>query len=208
MRAFTDFCTTFANLSKLNSFPSTKVGRIREPKRQLPPAGSGSSAHGFVPAYSNSSSSLKRFHFDILSQKSIPGSANFQFCLASSLKSFLASISLVTTSPVSSTKNSVTNCIPSITAFIKLASTLTDIFAFCILLRSDFIEINSETSGWFTSIDIINAPLLPFCPIISVVRLYNSIKDIEPVVCLAELFTSEPLGLSLEISTPQPPPYE
>ena len=54
--------------------------------------------------------------------------------------------------------------------------------------------------------EIINAPLLPFCPIKEVTREYNSMKDTAPLVSFAALLIFAPLGLSSEISTPQPPP--
>ena len=54
--------------------------------------------------------------------------------------------------------------------------------------------------------EIIRAPLLPFCPIRPVTIEYNSINDTAPLVSLAALFILAPLGASPEISMPQPPP--
>ena len=45
------------------------------PNKQLPPAGSGSSAQGLTPANLNSSSYLNKLCFSISSQNNIPGSA-------------------------------------------------------------------------------------------------------------------------------------
>jgi len=73
--AITDDLTQCLKLSKSNPVSHANSARLMLPRRHEPPAGKGSSAHGFVPAYSNSSSQLSRFQLLILSQKSIPGSA-------------------------------------------------------------------------------------------------------------------------------------
>jgi len=75
-------------------------------------------------------------------------------------------------------------------------------------LRYDLILMNSSKSGWVQSIEIINAPLRPCCPINSVTKLYKSMNETAPVVSLAALFILAPLGASFDTSMPQPPPYE
>ena len=54
--------------------------------------------------------------------------------------------------------------------------------------------------------EIIRAPLLPFCPISPVTREYSSMKDTAPLVSFAALLILAPLGLNLEMSIPHPPP--
>ena len=68
-------CDTVSAKSSKSNFPSlTKADKLMEPNKQLPPAGSGSSAHGLTPANLNSGSFARRFHFSIRSQNNIPGS--------------------------------------------------------------------------------------------------------------------------------------
>ena len=91
-----------------------------------------------------------------------------------------------------------------LTAFIKSSVILTDIFALVTAFKSVLISMNSSMSGCDTSIEIINAPRLPFCPIVSATCEKVGIKETAPVVVLAALFTGAPLGLNLEISMPTP----
>ena len=93
-----------------------------------------------------------------------------------------------------------------LTASIKSSRILTEIFAFVTFSRSVFRSINSSTSGWEQSMEIISAPLRPFCPMSAVTREYSSIKETEPLVSFAALLIFAPRGLSFEISTPHPPP--
>ena len=66
--------------------------------------------------------------------------------------------------------------------------------------------MKSKMSGWSTRIVIIRAPLLPACPIVPVVVERSSMKETEPELTIAELFTGVPRGLSSEMSVPTPPP--
>ena len=93
-----------------------------------------------------------------------------------------------------------------LTACIKSSVILTDIFALVTAFKSVLISINSSISGCDTSIEIINAPRLPFWPIVSATCEKVGIKDTAPVVVLAALFTGAFLGLNLLISIPTPPP--
>ena len=120
--------------------------------------------------------------------------------------SFLACTVLVMVSPVSFRVKESVKGLSSRTAFINLRVTLIEMFAFVTLFRSDFILMNSSTLGWLQLIESIKAPLLPFCPISPVTWEYKSIKETAPDVCFAALWTFAPLGASLEISTPTPPP--
>ena len=68
-------CDTVSEKSSKSNLPSlTNADKFIAPNKQLPPAGSGSSAQGFTPANSNSGSLDNKFHFLIASQNNIPGS--------------------------------------------------------------------------------------------------------------------------------------
>ena len=68
-------CDTVSEKSSKSNTPLlTNADKFMAPSKQLPPAGSGSSAQGFTPANLNSESSARRFHFSIESQYNIPGS--------------------------------------------------------------------------------------------------------------------------------------
>ena len=73
-KALTARATVSAKSSKSNLPFLTNADKFMAPSKQLPPAGSGSSAQGFTPANLNSESSARRFHFSIESQYNIPGS--------------------------------------------------------------------------------------------------------------------------------------
>ena len=109
-------------------------------------------------------------------------------------------------SPVSSLVKDNSNGCLFFTAAINLSVIRIEILALVIRLRSDLISINSSRSGCSHEILSINAPRLPACPIKPVTIEYKSINETEPDVSLAALFTFAPLGESLLISTPHPPP--
>ena len=73
-KALTACATVSAKSSKSNLPLTTNADKFIDPNKQLPPAGSGSSAHGLTPANSNSGSLDNKFHFLIASQNNIPGS--------------------------------------------------------------------------------------------------------------------------------------
>ena len=108
-------------------------------------------------------------------------------------------------SPVPTT-NLVLNISLFITACINLSVISTDILAFVTFVKSFFISINSSKSGCSQLSDNIVAPLRPFCPIVSATCENVSIKLTVPVVYLALLLTTEPLGLRGFKLTPTPPP--
>ena len=139
--------TVSTKLSISNSLSFTNIERLILPNRQEPPAGRGSSAQGFVPAYLNLGLFESKFQLSILSQNNIPGSAQFQLFSHNLSKSLSAIAVLVIVSLVSGRLNSIIHSLCSTAHCIKSFVIRVEMFALVTLSGLALMSINSGKSG-------------------------------------------------------------
>ena len=98
------------------------------------------------------------------------------------------------------------NSVLSRTHSMNASLTRIDMFAFVTLSRSVFTDMNSSRSGCSQDMVSMRAPRLPCWPMSPVTMENRSVNDTAPEVSEAVLFILAPLGASLDMSIPHPPP--
>ena len=141
----------------------------------------------------------------MVSQKSIPGSADFHALLIIFFQSLPASITFFTRGLSESTGYCCTKGKLLITAFINSSVIFTDTLAPVTFPDSSFASIKSSASGCLILMVSIRAPLLPSCATSRVEFEYRSINRTTPVEVSALLRTVLPEGRMCDRSCPTPP---
>ena len=98
------------------------------------------------------------------------------------------------------------NFLLSLTHSMNSSVTRMDMLALVTLSRSVLTDMNSSRSGCSQDMVSISAPRLPCWPMSPVTMEKRSVKDTAPEVSEAVLLILAPLGASLEMSIPHPPP--